>query len=93
MEHAAFRRTLAQAFGGFTTTAGAGFWTNPAGNPFSENVIVYDVAIPDTVTSRAGLVELAKRAAGRMHQQALYIRIGERPEILQLDAKAAPQAA
>lgn len=89
-------RRIMREFGGYTKAVGEGAWVDPTGQAIVEPVMIFTVAVAETVASEAALLDVAEyvRAAGQ--QQSVYVelpggqvRFHEAPQPARAPAKAA----
>lgn len=76
LAHKGLRKALANTFGGYTTTNGAGGWIAPDGSEVTEGVVIYDVAVPtnDLDGSSHKLARIALAAGRALGQHSVYVR-------------------
>lgn len=87
--HRSLGRALCEAFGGYTATEGTGGWIDPDTDQMVyDQVVVYDVAMPDEFAYFRQLREIAVRFGRLLDQKAVYVRTPEgRVEIIPLDQR------
>lgn len=71
------QNAISKAFGGFTTYSGVGQWNDPkTGQPFSETIIITDVAYEPSDENDAKLYDIAWQFCENAKQSEVYLRYG-----------------
>jgi len=74
-DHSQLRAALIETFGGYTCAVGQGGWYDEVNQErIDDSVVIYDVAIEDTLEARRKLLDTALDAGRSLAQKAVYVR-------------------
>jgi len=74
-DHSQLRAALVETFGGYTCAVGQGGWYDEVNQErIDDSVVIYDVAIDDTLEARRQLLDIALDTGRALDQQAVYVR-------------------